>query len=103
VSQVHVLANDQALRILVCENGATGSLGLTHDIAGAGVVEEAVVNAAGVPGVDTFRATERGFTDERVPTTVIVACVIMGAKVVLLRLWLVLRCNLGLKLRTLAQ
>lgn len=58
VGKVNVLANGQALGVLVRQDDGSRRLGLTHNVYGPRVVQEAVVNATGVPGIDTHGAAE---------------------------------------------
>ena len=85
MAQVDVLADYQALRLLVRQDGRARGLGLAHDIRRARLVQEAIVDAAGVPCVDPMRAAERFVADERMAAPVVVAGVVVGAVVILLR------------------
>ena len=60
MAQIHILANRQTLAILIAEDRAASGFGLADDVGGARVVEEAVVDAAAVPGVDALGASEGG-------------------------------------------
>lgn len=82
--EVDVLADRQALGILIRENRCASRLGFAHYVDGAHIIQEAVVNAARVPCVDAHGPTERCIADQRVTTAVIVARVVVGAIVVLL-------------------
>lgn len=82
--QVHILPNRQALRILITQNCPPRRLGLADDIPAPHVVEEAVVDAGGVPGVDALGAAEGVVADEGVATAVVGRGVVVGAVVVLL-------------------
>ena len=82
MTQIHKLANRQPLTLLVAQNNAAGSFRLTHHIFSAWVVEEAVVDAGGVPCVDAFGAAEGGVADEGVAAAVVVAGRKVGAVVV---------------------
>jgi hypothetical protein len=52
VSQVNVLADSQAHRVLVRQDGAACCFRLADNIRRAHVVEEAIVDTAGIPCVD---------------------------------------------------
>ena len=92
VSQVHVLADSQSHRVLVREDGAARRFRLADDVRRAHVVEEAIVDTAGVPCVDAVGAAERGVADERVATAVVVFGFVVGAVVVLLLRVSILAC-----------
>lgn len=85
MSQIHVLSNNQSLRILITQNRASCGLGLTYNIAAAHVVEETVVNARRVPSIDALCTAERVISDERVAATVIGRGIVVSAIVVFLR------------------
>lgn len=84
MAEVDVLANSQALGVLVAQDGGPAGLWLAHDVCGARVVQEAVVDAARVPRVDAAGTAERGVAYQGVAAAVVVACVVVGAEVVLL-------------------
>lgn len=84
MSEVDVLANGKALRVLVGENCRAGGLGLAHGIGGSRVVQEDVVNAAGVPSVHAVSASEARVADERVATAIVVSGIVVRSVVVLL-------------------
>jgi hypothetical protein len=84
MSEVDVLADGETLGILIRQNNGTGGLGLTDHIGCAWVVQEAVVDAAGVPGIHAMGASEARIADERVTSAIIVSGVVVGAVVVLL-------------------
>jgi len=84
VAKVDVLADGQALRVLVRQDGGPAGLWLSNDVGRPGVVQEAVVDAARVPRVDAACAAERGVAYQGVPASVVVACVVVCAEVVLL-------------------
>lgn len=84
MAQINVLADGEALRVLIRQDRSAASFRLTHHIGGSGLIQEAVVDAARVPCIDTVCTAERGIADERVPTTIVVVCVVVGAIVVLL-------------------
>jgi hypothetical protein len=84
VAEIDILANDQALGVFVGQNSSAGGLGFADDARRARLVQEAVVDAAGVPGVDTLRAAEGRIADQRVAAAVVVAGVVVGAEVILL-------------------
>jgi hypothetical protein len=86
VAQIHILANRQAHGVLVRQDSAASSFRLANDVCCAHVVEEAVVDTAGVPCVDAVRAADRGVADERVAAAVVVFGFVVRAVVVLL-LW----------------
>jgi hypothetical protein len=52
VSQIHILANRQAHRVLVRQDGAARRFRLADHVRRAHVVKEAVVDTAGIPCVD---------------------------------------------------
>lgn len=83
--EVHVLPDNQPLRVLVRQNRRAGSTRLANDVGRARVVEEAVVDAARVPGVDAARPTERRVTNQRVAAAVPVSRVGVEAVMVLLQ------------------
>lgn len=85
VAQVDILADYQALRLLIRQNCRARGLGLAHDVGRARLVQEAIVDAAGVPCVDPMRAAERFVADERMATPIVVSGVVVGAVVILLR------------------
>lgn len=85
VAQIHILANRQPHRVLVRQDGAARGLWLADHVRRSHVVEEAVVDTAGVPRVDAVGAAERGVTDERVAAAVVVFGFVVCAVVVLLR------------------
>lgn len=85
VAQVDVLADDEALRVLVRQDGRAVGLGLADDVGRPRIVQEAVVDAAGVPRVDAARAAEGRVADEGVPAAVVGLSVVVRAVVVLLR------------------
>lgn len=93
VAEIDVLANGEALGVLVGQDDGPAGLGLAHDVGRARVVEEAVVDAARVPGVDAPRAAEGGVANQGVPAAVEVSRVVVCAEVVLL----------GLRVRKLLQ
>jgi hypothetical protein len=84
VAKIHILANRETLGVFIGEDDFAGCFGLADGICGAWIVEEDVVDAARVPGVDAFGATEGGVTDEGVAAAVVVAGVVVGAVVVFL-------------------
>lgn len=84
MSQIHVLPNRQALRILVTENSPTGCLGLTDNVATAHIVKKAVVDAGGVPCVDALGAAEGVVANKGVATAVVGRGVVVSTVVVFL-------------------
>jgi hypothetical protein len=82
--EVDVFADRETLGILIRQNRGSGSFGLTDYIGCAWVVQETVVDAAGVPGIHAMSAAEACVADERVAATIVVAGVVVGAIVVLL-------------------
>lgn len=84
VTQVDIVADGESLGVLVRQDGRTCGAWLPHYVHRPWFVQEAVVDAAGIPRVDTLRATERGVTDEGVAAAVVVTRVIMGAVMILL-------------------
>ena len=60
VPQIHILANRQTLTILIAEDGSACGFRLADHVGGARIVEEAVVDAAAVPGVDALGPSEGG-------------------------------------------
>lgn len=84
MTQVHILANSQANGVLVRQDGTARRFGLADNIGCAHVVEEAVVDTARIPCVDTVGAAERRVADERVAAAVVVVGFVVGAVVVLL-------------------
>lgn len=84
MAKVDVLADGEALRVLVRQDDGPAGLWLADDVGCARVVQEAVVDAARVPGVDAPRAAEGLVAYQGVPAAVVVACVVVCAEVVLL-------------------
>lgn len=84
MTQVNVLCNDETLRVLIGENGCASRLWLTHNVLRSRVVEEAVVNAARIPCVDTLRTAERSIAHEGVASAVVMSSVVVRAVMVLL-------------------
>lgn len=70
--QINILANRQALTILVSEDNRARGFWFADGVAGARVVEENVVDAAAVPCVYAFGAAEGGVADEGVAAAVVV-------------------------------
>ena len=64
VTEIDVLVNNQTLRILVRQDSRTGGLGLAHGILRARIIQEAIMDAAGVPGVNPLGAAEFCIADE---------------------------------------
>ena len=58
MAEVDVFADGKALRVLVGENGRAGSLGLADGVGSPGVIEENIVNAAGVPSIHAVGTAE---------------------------------------------
>ena len=58
MSQVYVLANGETLGVFVGKDCGAGSFGLADDVDSAHVIQEAVVNATGVPGIYPLCASE---------------------------------------------
>jgi hypothetical protein len=85
VAQVDVLADYQALGLLVRQDGRARGLGLAHDVSRAWFVQKAIVDAAGVPCVDPMRTPERFVADERMATPIVVSGIVVRAVVILLR------------------
>lgn len=84
MSQIHILANRQPLRILIRQNRPPRSLGFADDISRPRLVKKTVMDARRVPRVDALRAAERCVAHERVPAAVVVACIVMRAEVIFL-------------------
>lgn len=85
VAKVNVRTNGQALSILIRQDDGACGTRLTDDVCCAGVIQEAVVNTAGVPGIDALGTTEGRVSDERVATAVVIAGIVVSAVVVLLK------------------
>lgn len=58
VTQINILSNCQALGVFVGKDDGPIGFWFSDHVGGARVVEEAIVNAAGVPGIDSLRASE---------------------------------------------
>lgn len=84
VAQVDIFADDESLGVFIGQNGPTCGPRLPHNVHGTWLVQEAVMDAAGIPGVDALRATERGVTNEGVAPAVVVPGIIMGAIMIFL-------------------
>lgn len=63
MSKIYILADSKALRIFIRENCRTGRFGLAHSIGCPGIIQEDVVDAAGVPGIHTVGASEARVAD----------------------------------------
>lgn len=84
VAEVDVLADGEALGVLVRQDGGPAGFWLAHHVGRPRVVQEAVVDAARIPGVDAARPAERGVAYQGVAASVVMACVVVSAEVVLL-------------------
>lgn len=71
MAEVDILANGQALAVLVAEDCAARGFGLADYVRRARVVEEAVVDAAAVPGIYALGAPEGRVAYERVSASVV--------------------------------
>lgn len=71
MAQIDIFPNRQSLAILITEDRATSGFRLADDVGGAWIVEEAVVDAGGVPGVYAFGAAESGVAYEGVAAAVV--------------------------------
>lgn len=84
VAQVDILADDESLGVFIGQDGPTSGPRLSHNVHSPWVVQEAVMYAAGIPGVDALGTTERGVTNEGVAPAVVVTSIIMGAIMIFL-------------------
>ena len=84
MAQVHVALDRKALGILVGEDSAAGRLGFADNALGSRLVEEAVVDTAGPPGIDALSATDAFFTDKGMSPAIVVAGIVVGTVVVFL-------------------
>lgn len=84
MSQVHILPYRQPLRILVAQDDSPGSLGFSNDVDRPGFVQEAVMDAAGIPCVDAVCPAEGVVAYEGVAATVVGVGVVVGAVVIFL-------------------
>lgn len=84
MSKIYILADSKALRIFIRENCRTGRFGLAHSIGCPGIIQEDVVDAAGVPGIHTVGASEARVADQGVTATIVVSSIVMRSVVVLL-------------------
>lgn len=84
MSQIHILPNRQTLSILVAQDDSSRSLGFAHDVTCPRVVQEAVVDAAGIPRVDAVCSAEGVVADEGVAAAVVGVGVVVGAVVIFL-------------------
>lgn len=64
VTEINVLVNYQALGILVRQDSCASGLGFAHGILSPRIIQKAVVDAAGVPGVNPLRAAECRIANE---------------------------------------
>jgi hypothetical protein len=58
MTKVNILADSEALRVLIGQNGGTSCFGLSNDIRSSRVIQETVVDAAGIPCIDTLGSAE---------------------------------------------
>lgn len=84
VTQVDVFSDDESLRILIGQYCPSRGSRLSHNVHRPWFVQEAIMDATGIPGIDALRATERGVTNKGVAPAVVVTSVIMGAVMILL-------------------
>lgn len=84
MAEIDVLANCESLGVLVGQDSRAGGLGLADSISGPGIVQEDIVDAAGVPGIHAVCTSEAGIADERVTAAIIVSSIVVGAVMILL-------------------
>jgi hypothetical protein len=82
--KVNITSDDQTLRILVGQDSPPCSFRLAYRICSARIVQEHVVDAARVPSVDSFCASEGFIANERVPSTIIVSSIVVSSVMILL-------------------
>lgn len=84
MTEIDVLADGESLGILVGQDRRTCGLRLAYHVGCSRVIQEAVVDAARVPCVDTVSTSEGSIAYQRVPAAIVVACIVVGAVVILL-------------------
>lgn len=84
MTEVHILADDKTLCVFIRQDSSSGGFRFTNDVDSPNVIEEAVVDAARVPCINTVGSAERSIAHERVSSAVIVVGSVVRSVVVLL-------------------